>query len=148
MGAGVVTCDVNRRPHDAARSGEGPELNTITCRVRESLPPSRILAARDDSFLMSEQNMSDEQNPNAHVPESSSQPPSKNPRRETRLSKSKMGFTEGVQVIGVALTVAWVFEIILIGRGFVSTYLAPVAILANLISVRRVTSSLPRSLKP
>ena len=63
------------------------------------------------------------------------------------MSRRRLGFT--IWALSAMLAVAWFFEAFTEGRGFISTYLAPFAIVGNLVSMpliwRGGPGSSPRS---
>ena len=49
------------------------------------------------------------------------------------MSRRRLGYL--VWALSAALSVAWLVEVFTVGRGFISIYLAPIAVIGNLFSV-------------
>ena len=59
------------------------------------------------------------------------------------MSRRRLGFT--IWALSAMLAVAWFFEAFTEGRGFISTYLAPFAIVGNLVSMPLIWRGVPGS---
>jgi hypothetical protein len=52
---------------------------------------------------------------------------------ESAPNRRRIGLT--IWAVSFAVTIAWLIEAFAVGRGFISTYLAPLAIIGNLLGV-------------
>ena len=62
------------------------------------------------------------------------------------MRKRQIGI--GLWLMSIVLSVAWLTEALLLDRGFVSTYLAPIAILGNILAVFVIKETRPTEGRP